>query len=68
MSRIHPKWKLDDDDNTWNEDLHNKPFYYPTRASPSFNLLFAALWDLILTRFTKMGILESTAASRKFLT
>ena len=37
------------------------------RASPIFNQLFAALWDLILTHITKMGIFafEACSCSRK---
>ena len=55
---------MGDDNNTWNDDLHNQPFYDPTRASSSFNLLFAAIWGLILTRITKMGILAPDGVNR----
>ena len=39
----------------------NPPFYDPGRASPTFNLLFAALWDLILPSITKMCIFAPEA-------
>ena len=53
---------MGDDDDSWNDDLRNPPFYDPERASPTFNQLFAALWDLILTRTTKMGIFAPEAS------
>ena len=46
-----------------NDDLRNPPFYDPGRTSPTFNMLFAALWDLILPRITKMGIFAPEAGS-----
>ena len=54
---LSQKWRLGDDDDTSNDDLRNPPFYDPTRASSTFNLLFAALWNLNLTCVTKMGML-----------
>ena len=44
------------EDDTWNDDLRKLPFYDQGRTSPTFNLLFASLWDLILPSITKMGI------------
>jgi hypothetical protein len=49
------KWRVGDDDVAWNDDLRKPPFYDKTRPSPTFNLLFAALWDLILCSMTKMS-------------
>jgi hypothetical protein len=45
------------DDVTWNDDLSKPPFYNKAQASPVINVLFAALWDLILCRITKMSYL-----------
>ena len=44
-----------------NDNLRNPPPYDPGRTSPTFNLLFAALWDLILPDITKMGIFAPEA-------
>jgi len=49
------------DDTTWNDDLSRPPFYDKTQASPVINVLFAALWDLILCRITKMSYLAPSA-------
>ena len=55
---------MGDDDDTSNGDLRNPPFYDPTRASSTCNLLFAALWNLVLTSITKMGMLAPDGVSR----
>ena len=47
---------MGDEDDAWNDNLPNQPFYDPGRAFPTFNQLFTALWDLILIHITKMGI------------
>ena len=39
------------------DDLRRAPYYTEHRASPVFNLLFAAMYDLILCRIPKMGLL-----------
>ena len=44
-----------------NDGLRNQPFYDPGRASPTFNLLFATLWDLIIPHITKRGIFAPEA-------
>ena len=51
------------EDDAVNDNLRNRPFYDRGRTSPAFNLLFAALWDLILPRITKMGIFAPEAGS-----
>ena len=50
---------MGDGDDAWNDYLRNPPFYNKGRASPTFNQLLTALWDLrvILTRITKMRIM-----------
>ena len=55
---------MGDGDDAWNDDLRNPQFYDKGRASPTFNQLFAALWDLLLTSITKMGIFAPEACGR----
>ena len=38
------------------DDLSKGQYFFETADSPAINLLFAALFDLIICRTTKMGI------------
>ena len=52
---------MGNDDATWNDDLTRPPFYDKDQASPVNNVLFAALWDLILCSINKMSYLAPSA-------
>jgi hypothetical protein len=45
-----------DDINSPGDDLSKAPYFVETNGSPDLNLLFAALFDLIICRGTKMGL------------
>jgi hypothetical protein len=52
------RWKLQGHHNApVTDDLRKAPYYTENSESPVFNQLFAALYDLILCRIPKMGIL-----------
>ncbi len=45
-----------DDIDAPGDDLSKAPYFVETNGSPDLNLLFAALFDLIICRGTKMGL------------
>ena len=47
-----------------NDDIRQAPNYTDHEKSPHFNQLFAAMYDLVLCRISKMGLIASGPGSR----